>query len=514
MGNDDLFDNSKLDAMTSNPVSSQIDDVFKKAIKEKTKVISKSEWNGFSAPEEALLNDEGELEIGVEAESSSSQVSTSSEDGFDLNFNENENLDLVEVGEQKIETIEKEDLFGDLSISLDNSEDKNISLSKPGEEESFDVGPDNLDLDFNKISEVISSESEDEVLILDENQNDVDDIPDLGDSNPIEDNFSENVEFLVDEELKNVESTPKVDLDTQEEKKSDDLEFSFNSNLEQNQNEDLSDDAKKKLEEIDEILIEDATRFKLGQESEIVDDQKLYPQDKEEVSLKKDINAKINTLDKSAARELKDISIAYTGEIERIQATISNLRSDREELLMKIQKLEEEKILQSRQILSQRAELDERKIELTIIRKKMNEEISNLKDLNVLHEEKKLILEEKNRMLHLELDKAKQKNKIDVKNIQMRERELEQKLELLKSDAEMQIKNRDLKILELKRRIDTIEFDLESISSQEKKSIESRYELEDKLNRAIKTLRGAISALEDEGDRSDALNALKKNIDV
>ena len=197
-----------------------------------------------------------------------------------------------------------------------------------------------------------------------------------------------------------------------------------------------------------------------------------------------------------------------------MQATISNLRADREELLAKIQKFEEDKVLQSRQTLSLRAELDEKKIELTIIRKKLNEEINELKDRVKLVDEKRLILEEKNRILAQELDKAGQKNKIDVKKVQMRERELEQKLELLKSDAETQIRNRDLKILELKRKIDAMEFDMESISQQEKRSVESRYELEDKLGKAIKTLRSAITVLEDESDRGSALDALKKNIDM
>jgi hypothetical protein len=96
----------------------------------------------------------------------------------------------------------------------------------------------------------------------------------------------------------------------------------------------------------------------------------------------------------------------------------------------------------------------------------------------------------------------------------MRERELEQKLELLKADSETQIRHRDLKILELKRKIDAMEFDMESISVQEKRSVESRFELEDKLDKAIKTLRSAISVLEDESDKSNALEALKKNIDM
>jgi hypothetical protein len=213
-------------------------------------------------------------------------------------------------------------------------------------------------------------------------------------------------------------------------------------------------------------------------------------------------------------KELKELSGAYSGEMERMQATISNLRLDREELLQKIQKYDEERIFQNRQALTIRAELDEKKIELSIIRKKLNDEMTDLKDRLKLFEEKKLILEEKNKILLSELERAAQKNKIDVKKVQMREKELEQRLELLKADSETQIRHRDLKILDLKRKLDGMEFDMESISVQEKRSVESRFELEDKLEKAIKTLRSAITVLEDESEKSNALEALKKNIDM
>jgi hypothetical protein len=213
-------------------------------------------------------------------------------------------------------------------------------------------------------------------------------------------------------------------------------------------------------------------------------------------------------------KDLNDIKVAYSAEMERMQATLSNLRIDREELLHKIDKLEEDKLSQNRNVLTLRAELDEKKIELSIIRKKLNDEINELKDRLKVYDEKKLIIEEKNKILMVEMDKVSQKNKIDLKRVQMRERELEQKLELLKADSETQIRHRDLKILELKRKIDAMEFDMESISVQEKRSVESRFELEDKLDKAIKTLRSAISVLEDESDKSNALEALKKNIDM
>jgi len=308
----------------------------------------------------------------------------------------------------------------------------------------------------------------------------------------------------------------------------------------------LSEDALNKLKEIDQIMVHDKTlgdhqieNFKIGDEPSIElsgiepFDSPLLDESKIEVQSNKSPQgspvSKSNSLLQEASKEpisqhdsklepkassLREISGAYTNELEKNHATISNLRADREELLKKIQVLEDEKTFNSRQTLSIRAELDEKKIELIIIRKKLNEEILNLKDNIKVFEEKALILEERNKMLSSEVDKANQKNKIDFKRVQLRERELEQKLELLKSDAEVQIRNRDLKIIELKRKIDSMEFDMESISQQEKKSIESKFELEDKLDRAIKTLRSAINLLEDDSEKNRVAEILKKNIDV
>ncbi len=499
MGNNDLFDISKLDEMNSNPVTDQIDETFKKVIKEKTKVISKEELNNFKDSEEPSLNSDGEIELGIGEDPSSMSLesnqdvnpsSNTFDEGFELNLSETTGVDLnQEVSGKDIQLTDGEELFGDLPITIDSSEES-LSLTEAPVEAVADQETVLSDLDFGSIPVVSEHETKDhsDILTLDDLGLDPD-IPDLGESDAASDHEG-------------------VLLDSQE----------FSVHMNSGADEEISDDARRKLEEIDEILVEDATRVKqqsLNKEKSLIQDvfslQEIENHHEQNAPL---ANSGTDNRDLKDFKEFKDISYAYSGEMERIQATLSNLRTDREELLLKIQELEENKVLQSRQILSQRAEIDERKIELTIIRKKLHEEINNLKDSLIVHEERRLILEEKNRVLNLELDKSRQKNKIDIKHIQMREKELEQKLELLKSDAETQIRNRDLKILELKRKIDAMEFDMESISSQEKKSIESRFELEDKLEKAIKTLRSAISALEDEGNRSDAMKILKKNIDI
>lgn len=499
----EFSDFTDLDAMKTHPVSTQIDGVFRSVIGEEKNVSTKNETVIAAAGDLDLSMDEIEIDLGAPSEPT--PEAPAADDGLDLSFSADESLDLGAPEEPTSAGPEAEQ-FGDLSLDdMDLSFDE-APASAPVEDTSFDLSPDDglsLTDDLDSSDKTSVGLNSDELSLSD-------------------DLSSTNLE-LGDDALS---------LDEEES-----LSFSEESDgLEA----DLSEDAKEKLKEIDAIMDYDASQIGLTRhnlqlhlekenldEPLVSDDLDLDKIDfgneqttiKENVELPKEPpkeapKRKKKEVAPDLGQDLTEISVAYSGEMERMQATIANLRADREELLAKIQKLEDDKVLQSRQSLTMRAELDEKKIELTIIRKKLNDEISELKDRLKLYDEKRLIIEEKNRILLQELDKANQKNKIDVKKVQLRERELEQKLELLKSDAESQIRHRDLKILELKRKIDAMEFDMESISQQEKRSVESRFELEDKLDKAIKTLRGAITALEDESDRTSALNALKKNIDM
>jgi hypothetical protein len=483
--------------------------------------------------QELSLDDLGELEITSDGVG---ETTEQEEEGLDLDLDSEIDLDLSEPDELSEDTPAKESFMEidlDTSFSLDDGDSDSLSASPPD-----DVG---LSLDEDDSLPA----SDDLGFSLDDDGTEP---PTLGS------------DLSLDDEM------PSLDFGT-DDPLDDSNELSLSDDLSLDEDIDLSDDAKEKLKEIDAIMDFDASQIGIqvslssddesediglslvgdddaidmgaetsdsdidtslvaddldlgsisfsSEDEEVVEAKTIAPV-VEEKNKKKPKEAKETkeSYDGAMGRDLKEISGAYTGEMERMQATISNLRSDREELLAKIQKLEEDKTLQNRQTLTMRAELDEKKIELSIVRKKLNDEVSELKDRLKLFEEKKLILEEKNRIMSLELDKTAHKNKIDVKKVQMRERELEQKLELLKADSESQIRHRDLKILELKRKLDAMEFDIESISVQEKRSVESRFELEDKLDKALKTLRNAITVLEDESERSGTLEALKKNIDM
>lgn len=204
----------------------------------------------------------------------------------------------------------------------------------------------------------------------------------------------------------------------------------------------------------------------------------------------------------------------YNHELERLQATLNHLRADRDELLKKIEVLEEDKLIQNRHVLGMRAELDEKKIEVQLFKKRMLEEGQDQKYQLELEQERRKLAEERAKAYQLEVQTLQQKVKMEVKKVSSREKELEQKLELLKSDAETQIRHRDLKILELKRRIDAMEFDLDAMNVNEQKSAGDKQELEGKLDKAIKTLRMAIGILETDDPKLATLEKLKKNLDV
>lgn len=210
----------------------------------------------------------------------------------------------------------------------------------------------------------------------------------------------------------------------------------------------------------------------------------------------------------------QEVSQNFNAELERLQATLNHLRGDRGELLKKIETLEEDKLVHQRVVLSMRAELDEKKIEIQLMKKRSAEENHDLKYQLELEQERRKMAEERAKEYQSEIQALQQKVKLEVKKVSSRERDLEQKLELLKSDAETQIKHRDLKILELKRRIDALEFEMDTLNALEQKSVGDKTELEGKLDKAIKTLRTAIGILETDDPKLATLEKLKKNLDV
>jgi hypothetical protein len=182
----------------------------------------------------------------------------------------------------------------------------------------------------------------------------------------------------------------------------------------------------------------------------------------------------------------------------RVQATIRQLREEREEILNQIKKIKGDNRELEQDNLTLKAALDESKIEVSILRKRHLVELEDIKYRFSLNEEKKAMAEEKARLAEGKREKLEQRVRIDFSQVKQREKELESKLEMLSIDIDSQVQSRDQKILELRRKIDSLEFNMENVSIKEHKSQDDKRKLEDKLNKIMKTLRHSIKNLEDD----------------
>lgn len=192
-----------------------------------------------------------------------------------------------------------------------------------------------------------------------------------------------------------------------------------------------------------------------------------------------------------------------TEESIRYQATIRALRQEREEMLLQIKNLKGDSKELEQDNLTLKANLDEAKIEISILRKRHMAEIEDYKYRANLSEEKKMLAEEKAKQADIRREKLEQKVRIDFNQVKQREKELESKLELLSMDVDAQVQSRDQKILELRRKIDALEFNMENASIKEQKSLDDKHKLEDRLNKIMKTLRHSIQNLEDDIEQAE-----------
>ena len=204
---------------------------------------------------------------------------------------------------------------------------------------------------------------------------------------------------------------------------------------------------------------------------------------------------------------------ATSEESIRNLSTLRSLREEREDLLAQIKNLKAINKEVEQDSLTLKANFEEAKIEITILRKRHMTEIEDLKYRLSLSEEKKLMAEEKARQAELRREKLEQKVRIDFNQVKQREKELESKLELLSMDVDSQVQSRDQKILELRRKIDALEFNMENASMKEQKSSDDKRKLEDRLNKIMKTLRNSIKNLEDDIDYVENERAHTKDKD-
>jgi hypothetical protein len=188
-----------------------------------------------------------------------------------------------------------------------------------------------------------------------------------------------------------------------------------------------------------------------------------------------------------ALRE-QDVAI-LTGQVRSAQERVHQL-----EMQLKVEKarsMELQHVVQKQEQTIQNFE-NEKQVELEVL-------YLQIEDLNVQLQErsqKAHQIEGKLKLANQEVSKVKERVRVDIRRIRVREKELESQLEILKKDSAALLQARDEKILDLKRRLDLLEFNMELVQEQYSKERQSAEELRGRLKDAAKAMRQAGGLLE------------------
>jgi hypothetical protein len=95
-----------------------------------------------------------------------------------------------------------------------------------------------------------------------------------------------------------------------------------------------------------------------------------------------------------------------------------------------------------------------------------------------------------------QMERLKDRVRIDIRKIRIREKELENQLEIAKKDTMVLLSARENKIIELKRKIDLLEFNMDLIQEQFAREKENATRLRERLERAAQAHKVAMGLLE------------------
>ncbi len=118
--------------------------------------------------------------------------------------------------------------------------------------------------------------------------------------------------------------------------------------------------------------------------------------------------------------------------------------------------------------------------------------------------DKARILETQVRDATQEMERLKERVRVDIRKIRVREKDLENRLEIMKKDSEALLIARDNKIIELKRKLDLLEFNMDLLQDQYNREKDLTAQLRERLGKASQMMRVAGGLLDSEGGESEA----------
>ncbi|MDD0853500.1 hypothetical protein HBN50_10340 [Halobacteriovorax sp. GB3] len=556
---DEVFDDGpeeSLDDSLNDDLAFSADDesqTMTDVLDDKEEIEGALEFNIPEKSEDGLsLSSEGDDDLHV------AEIEQSDNEG-DLDFGDDsiDGLSIGEIDDAVKEEYEKTlvDMESPSDISFSDSDsDVGLSLSEEGDEPMESLEPEIGDVSFDETSEKVE-DGGDDLLASDDLLEEADDLLDASAELDVtgeipldqimKDNFSN--EFsdidLTNDLDDDASPTKVVDSDTlSRDIDADELDQTLNQMLFSN-----DDESEKTLSEVlgdvedasDLMqLDEEKDSFDLGEQEETHSSKNLVEQLNEEteeeihfdqhetaqtIIVPEEVDATKTVYDDSEnlsfsaeSNEAESVpenivefnhrsrpenlsASQYTeDELLRLQGTIRQLRDERHEFLDQIEFLKKEAKLKEQDSMGLKAELDELKIEISILKKRHLSEVEELRYQWKLSEEKKDMYEQRAKNSQKEVERLGSKVRLDINQVKQREKELESQLELISMDSESKVKSRDMKILELKRKIDALEFNMENVAIREQKLLDDKVKTEDRLNKIMRTLRGSIKLLEDD----------------
>lgn len=121
------------------------------------------------------------------------------------------------------------------------------------------------------------------------------------------------------------------------------------------------------------------------------------------------------------------------------------------------------------------------------------------------------VLEVKVRETLEQMESLKERVRLDIRKIRVREKDLENKLEIQKRDAEALIVARENKIIELKRKLDLLEFNMDLLQEQLAREKEINSELKKKLFRVSQAMKVAGGLIDEKEGGSESAAAAESS---
>ena len=170
------------------------------------------------------------------------------------------------------------------------------------------------------------------------------------------------------------------------------------------------------------------------------------------------------------------------GQIQQLEKMLAEEKAKNRDLMHGIQEHQRkiDQFEESKQSLIDRFEMDI---------KELNFQLKVRQDQSRIYERQ--ILDAADQM-----ERIKERVRIDIRKIRIREKELENRLEIVKKDSEVLIGAREGKIIELKRKLDLLEFNLDLLQEQFARERENSAKLKERLAKAAQASKVAMGLLE------------------